>query len=208
MKIRVYLVICISVLFVLNSCVDLSKDKDYNDHLSYFGDSLTSHFPRKYTSVFTDYTYVTDTVAHFNTEEINLAFSKANKQIIETKKEYVKNKIYNIDDNCVVVVNDFLRKGKLILDQFEGYQSEISEDCNDKYVVIPNFWDNYYANNTTKSKLDKNFKYLIIDSKEGFYSQKIDYNKSYMPDVLKHGYSKGIAFNEKEEVIIYWLVVW
>lgn len=207
-KTNILLIICISILMILHSCVDLSEDKDYTNYLSYFGDSLTSHFPRKYTSMFTDYSYTVDTAAHYNTEDFNLALCKAKKQITEIKKKYIKKKIYDINDKCIVVANDFLSKKNLLLNQYKKYQSKFSIDCKDKYIVIPNFWDSYYANNTTKSKLDKDFKYIIVDSEEGLYSKKIDYYNSYMPSVVKHGYSKGIAFNEKEEIIIYWLVIW
>ena len=210
LKLKGITILSLLIIMILHSCIDLSKDRNYTNYLSYFGDSLSSHFPKKYTSMFSDYSYTVDTVGHFNTEEFNLGLFKADKRIAEIKQKYQNNKVYDINDKCIIVVNDFLDKNNLILQQYKEYQSKFSKDCDDKYVVIPNFWNSYYANNTTKSKLDKNFKYIIIDSKvgENVYSSKINYYKSYMPSIVKHGYSKGIAFNEKEDIIIYWLVLW
>jgi hypothetical protein len=209
-KLNAVLILSLLIIMIFHSCIDLSKDRNYTNYLSYFGDSLTSHFPKKYTSMITGYSYSVDTVGHFNTEELSLVLYKANQKIAEIKQKYQNNKIYDINDKCIIVVNDFLDKNNLILHQYKEYQSKFSKNCEDKYVVIPNFWSNDYADNTTKSKLDKNFKYIIIDSKvgENVYSSKINFYQSYMPSIVRHGYSKGIAFNEKEDVIIYWLVLW
>ncbi len=209
-KLKAVTILSLLIIMILHSCIDLSKDRNYTNYLSYFGDSLTSHFPKKYTSMITDYSYSVDTVGHFNTEEFNLTLIKEKKDINEIKLMYNNNKVYDINDKCIIVVNDFLDNNNLILQQYKEYQSKFSKNCDDNYVVIPNFWSNDYADNATKSKLDKNFKYIIIDSKvgENVYSSKINYYKSYMPSIVKHGYSKGIAFNEKEDIIIYWLVLW
>ena len=207
-KTNILLIICISILMILHSCVDLSKDKDYTNYLSYFGDSLTSHFPLN-TDDFDKYSYSIDTVAYSNTEDFSLTLIGTKKLIKEEKLKYKHKKIYAIEDNCIVIVNDFINKSSLLMDLNNGiHKSKLSPNCKESPIVIPNFWSNTLSKG--QSKLNQDFKYIIIDLKHGetVYSSKINPYKSYMPSVVKHGYSKGIAFNEKEEIIIYWLVIW
>lgn len=194
--------------FILYSCspADLSHDKKYNKYISYFDQSLTSHFPSKYKSMKNNYTYTVDTTAHFNTEEINLTLKNASEQINEAKSKY-KLETYSTEDGCLIVVNDFLNNKNLILDDETTYQSKYSIGCK-KYGIIPNFWNNFYGTSDTKSKLSNDFKYIIIDSKTGVFSSKIREDVSYMPEQFRHGYSRGIAYNEREGLIVYWLILW
>ena len=141
-KFNALIILSLLIIMILHSCIDLSKDRNYANYLSYFGDSLTSHFPKKYTSMITGYSYSVDTVGHFNTEEFNLTLIKEKKDIDAIKLMYNKNKVYDINDKCIIVVNDFLDKNNLILHQYKEYQSKFSKNCEDKYVVIPNFWSN------------------------------------------------------------------
>lgn len=207
-KNKIKLMLNLLLFLTLSSCIDLSRDREYNTYLSYFGDSLTSHFPI-HTNDFDKYSYSVDTVAYSNTEDFNLTLIGTKNLIYKEKLNYSNKKIYNLEDSCIVIVNDFINKRNLLinLDNYE-YKSKISASCNKDPIVIPNFWSNILSNGL--NKLDKNFKYIIIDSKvgENVYSSKINYYKSYMPSIVKHGYSKGIAFNEKEDIIIYWLVLW
>lgn len=197
----------ISVMF-LSSCynINLKEDKKYNKYINYFDKNLTSHFPKEYKSFNNDYSYTVDTTAQFNTEEINLTFRNASKQIDSIKSLY-KNKFITVDNDCVVVVNDFLKSNNLILDENEVYMSKSSEKCKD-YFIIPNFWNNLYNDSSTKSGLNNNFKYVVLENQLGNFSKKINYNISYMPSAIIHGYSKGIAINEKESIIIYWGIIW
>lgn len=207
-KLNAVVILSLLIIMILHSCIDLSKDRNYTNYLSYFGDSLTSHFPTN-TDDFDKYSYSIDTVAYSNTEDFNLTLIGTKKLINKEKLKYNDKKIYNCEDSCIVIVNDFINKSNLLLDlDNEKHKSKLSSNCKKHPIVIPNFWNNILSNGL--SKLDKNFKYIIIDSKvgENVYSSKINFYQSYMPSIVRHGYSKGIAFNEKEDVIIYWLVLW
>lgn len=205
--------------FILHSCnqVHLSSDMRYGYYMNYFGKTLTSHFPTEYDSN-DGYTYKVDTSAIIsNIEEFNITFHKADEQIQSVKLKYKKNKKYSVTDSCIIVVNDFLNKDNefsftkdnvMSNRELLDYRSKYSKNCNGEYAVIPNFYDNPYADGSTRSKLSKDFKYIIVDSKTGFYSDKIDRTYSFMPEPVRHGYSKGIAYNEKDKIVIYWLVLW
>lgn len=204
---------------LLISCVNLSKDKKYNNYIEYFEsqkESITSHFPLNYKSILNDYRYSVDTAAYFNTQTFNIMITGTKKEI----EELNRHKFYNIDDECIIIVNDFMKidnipfipsEGTATLweDQDKEYKTTYSTKCIDTYKVIPNFWS-YEEDKTTKSGLNKDFKYIILDMDMGnsVYSRKLNPNISYMPNFAKHGYSKGIAFNEKENIIIYWLIFW
>lgn len=214
---RILVIIFFNLLLI--SCVNLSKDKKYNNYIEYFEsqkESITSHFPLNYKSILNDYRYSVDTAAYFNTQTFNIMITGTKKEI----EELNRHKFYNIDDECIIIVNDFMKidnipfipsEGTATLweDQDKEYKTTYSTKCIDTYKVIPNFWS-YEEDKTTKNGLNKDFKYIILDMDMGnnVYSRKLNPNISYMPNFAKHGYSKGIAFNEKENIIIYWLIFW
>lgn len=184
--------------------------KDYEECIYYFGEGLTSHFPAK--DFLKDaYAFSIDTMGYYNAEHLYLLSTTSKKEMENLKNKYINKKICSIDDSCIIAVNDFITESNIpFSDEIKDKKSKISLLCKSDYIIIPNFWSylSDYRDNTTSSKLNKNFKYIILDSKLGLFSNKIDSTFSSMPNKIKHGYSKGIAFNEKEDVIIYWLVLW
>jgi hypothetical protein len=223
------IVVYFCIFLMLNACIkyDLSKDEKYNFYLSSFGNELTAHFPREYESTTADYAYSMSGDA-FNTQEMHLTLIEVDKQISEVLTKYKDKKIYSDTDSCIVVLNDFISENELkdVLratddnpkhfypDPPKNYKSKIYKGCKNKYQVIPNFWDGYYSSKyklaNTRSKLNEDFKFIIIDSQfgEGVWSSKLNSQKTNMPEPVKHGYSRGIAFNEKEKIIIYWVILW
>lgn len=214
MKKNILLILSILCIF---SCKKKLSGKNYNKYIDYFEnvkEDITSHFPIEVN--FTDkYIYSVDTAAYFNTQDFNIMITGAKKEIEELNRQ----KFHSIDDECIIVVNDFIKEDDIPFIPSEGallwegqdkeYKTSYSTKCKDTYKIIPNFWS-YEEDKTTKSGLNKDFKYIILDMDmgNGVYSRKLDPNISYMPDFAKHGYSKGIAFNEKENTIIYWLIFW
>ena len=51
-----------------------------------------------------------------------------------------------------------------------------------------------------------NEKWLLTG--KGVYSPKLNSKISFMPSFAKHGYSKGIAYSDKDKIVIYWLIFW
>lgn len=84
---------------------------------------------------------------------------------------------------------------------------------NNIYYPIPYFWGSpnkrylNLFNSNTKSGLSSDFIIYVLESKSGIYWDGLK-PKEYMPDGWKNGYSKGVCINEKEQIIIYWFVVW
>lgn len=233
MRISQFMVLGISaiILLFLNSCFkrSLSDDKDLQFGRSYLGEKLMSHFPLN--DVNDTYSMLVDTVSfHTNTINMGLALfnSDADERIKKALNDYKSKKLYSDNDSCIVVLNDFLYEKDLLnilgviypnpneydpnLDYNKVYKSKIFKSCKDKYEVVPNFWNAFYAKGiNTRSHLDRNFKFIIIDSQfsdTATWSPKLDPSKSYMPDPVRHGYSRGFAFNERERIIIYWVILW
>lgn len=208
----------------LYSCEKKISNKNYDKYISYFEgikEGVTSHFPTEI-KFGNEYIYQIDTTAYFNTQEFNLQIIGVREEIEYLKKLYHQKKVYNIGDECIIVVNDFIKSDDipfipseeelLYEDKDKVYMTTFSDNCKEnKYKVIPNFWsDTYGADKNSKNNLNNKFKYIILDMDigKGVYSPKLNSNISYMPDFAKHGYSKGIAFNEKENIIIYWVIFW
>jgi len=66
--------------------------------------------------------------------------------------------------------------------------------------------ENIYSH-INSTGLSNDFVIYILDSKPGLYWKGLKPNK-YMPIGWKNGYSKGICINERENIIIYWVIIW
>ena len=206
----------ILLLIMIISCNKKITNQNYNESLLYFQNKnkkLVSHFPIK-KNLLSKYSVSVDTSAYFNTESLNITITNAKEEIERIKKENKYN-LYKITDPCIVAVNDFIKEDNFpFIDddpQNNNYHTTYSENCRNKnYKIIPNFWGAIYGKDSKiKNNLSSNFKYIILDSNtEIIYSDKIRQDISYMPAFINHGYSKGIAFNEDENIIIYWVVLW
>ena len=66
---------------------------------------------------------------------------------------------------------------------------------------------NEIYSDTTTSGLSKDFMVYVFDFKPGIFWEGLSPSE-YMPSQWKNGYSKGIAINEKNSVVIYWFIIW
>jgi hypothetical protein len=116
--------------------------------------------------------------------------------------------------------SEFIKvKSKLELNNFQSYKPTDSIfiivgdtlDYSDKLngIPIPNF-DSYERDFGINSKyLPEYHKIYVIESKSGEYltDENLSSGKN-LPENWKNGFSRGIATNEKENELIYWLCVW
>lgn len=217
---RYSILINIVLYSLVISCIDLENDKNYIEYIKYFEQqqrNITSHFPLKYKSIVNDYTYNVDTTAYFNTLSFNITIDNE-EEVKRITKIYSTYKKYKINDPCIVVVNDFIKRDNIpfvaskdvLLSNNSKSATSYSTLCLDEYKILPNFWSNTIGYGSSLSGLKSNFKYIILDMKMGdnTYSRKLKSDVSYMPNFAKHGYSKGIAFNDEENIVIYWVILW
>ncbi len=86
----------------------------------------------------------------------------------------------------------------------------IDLDCYKDLYPIPNFSNfSAYQTDKTECRLQEGFSIYVLESEVGrFLSEEKLTNGKYMPEYWKHGYSKGVAVNESEKIMIYWVIIW
>ena len=76
-------------------------------------------------------------------------------------------------------------------------------------LPVPIFEIDAYHNDKNSCGLSDDFKIFVLEAKPGKYlEEKYLHECECMPEKWKHGFSRGIAANDKEHIIIYWLAVW
>lgn len=202
---RFYLVLAMFFLFSCqsdsnkNSFLFQNKDDvEYKKILSFFGDSLTSHFPNNY--IFNSGKYI-DTFGFHNTFSFFLQDIDSDLQHFKYKRRI------NLEDSCLIAINDFITYNTQG-DSFDDYKTKINLNCKCKEYPVPNFYFMEYSKTVGLSKLPKDFKLYVVDSKNGVFSKKIDVNKSSLPNRIKHGFSKGYAVSKERSTVIYWVIIW
>lgn len=195
------MIINLTILVLLFSCKLKESDEEYKNVLNFFDDEIVSHFPYE---VSKGYTLEYDTLGYFNTYSITLTTD-----LTENLKDKIilNNKLFSIEDSCIIVVNDFIDTDNIINPERYIGISEYDLSCSN-FKILPNFWNNDFYDKSTKSKLSKNFEYAIINSKSGVFNKNIRENISFMPNGYNHGYSKGYAIDQLENKIIYWSIIW
>lgn len=80
--------------------------------------------------------------------------------------------------------------------------------CNESYVPIPNIYDK--SIDIESLQLDNNLNYYILDYGWGKYIKEENlYSLSNLSSTnLKNGFSTGAFADIKQNIIIYWLIIW
>jgi len=187
-------------LFIILSCSNSKKENEkqflekYAKGLSEFSPELTDHFPNTLNS-FRQFNIAYPAGAygigmanlifshHVDTTELNTVIRKLNLNKI---------KAYKPTDSLFIIIGDSLDYTKKIngipIPSFESYERDFG--LNNKYLT-------------------ENHKIYVLESKSGEFMNKeyLTSNKN-LPEKWKNGFSRGIATNENENEIIYWLCVW
>ena len=132
------------------------------------------------------------------------------KKIIDLLKKYSL-KIYNSSDSCLLVLNRFSDSSNYGYPKIECIDtSKIIRECyKDKYPVPTFYNQNVFYTSETAYHLTNDFTIYVFESKKGIFLPKEQLPKNkYMPEEWEHGISKGVALSEKQNVIIYWLIIW
>lgn len=187
------------------SCHNSKGRKEYLKMLDYFGPELTKYFPSS------DYVYNNryetgiDTFGTLNLELFYVKFENNTAGLFDTVSKKYKNHVLLNNDDSLLVISDFVNI-ETLSDDFHNKKSKVLST--DLKKVVPNFWGISDEDNTTKTKLRKEYKFYVLESKLGNFSKKIDPDISSMPDSIMHGFSEGVAINAKTKDVIFWLVIW
>jgi hypothetical protein len=198
----------------------MKMQEDYKQSISFFHDSLISHFPSNLPD---SSGYQTNVLQVYD-------LAKFCFDVCETKlwKDY-KDKEYNIlKDNYDSLAKAIYLKSDTSLTllfpycnrvEVEGRVFEKQETLDRQKLAkhnltmasslpVPLFEIDEYKGNTLFGLTD-DFKLYVLDAKPGKYlADKYLEVCECLPKKWEHGYSKGVALSDRRKVVIYWISVW
>ena len=176
---------------------DPKVQAEYITSYKSFDKELVSHFPMKVPNNWTHISYGSpDEIGEWlSTTGLNLEIQITSKKRYECLKNKLKEEaktIKNSGDSCLLIVNS------------EEKQTLIN--CNN-YYPIPQETACNFENDEWIRIADREI--AIIDYKPGvFIKNKNLTPKENFPEKWRNGFSKGYAFNNKKQRIMYWLIIW
>lgn len=201
-KIVLFLLLLISFTSCNNDQIRNKKsDEDYLEALGRMDPQLTDHFPSKIITT----NYSTHYVKKVENNEVYLIHYVYNvsDNDLKSARRFTRSKSiahYNANDSCLLIINrNETKQDSLIMDS----------NCYIDKVPVPRFKDVIHPQSSNYIKLNSNYVLYVIEanSKDFYRTYNLKPNES-MPNNWKNGYSKGIAINEKEKTIIYWITIW
>ncbi len=189
-----------TLLIILTSCMNLKNEnerrllKNYSNGLTEFGNDLVDHFPheiKEEPQLIINYPAGSYAIGmagmifshHLDSIEFNSILRKLRLNRIVS---HVPN------DSVFIIIGDTIDYSDKIygipIPSFESYERDFG--LNDKYLT-------------------HNHKIYVLEVKSGEYMEKEFLTSSNnLPVKWQNGFSRGIATNEKEKEVIYWLCVW
>jgi len=192
--------IILLLLLTLQSCLNLTDPKQQAQYIkSYksFDKELVNHFPKKIPNNWTQISYGSpEYINEWNsTTGLSLEIRTTSKEKFENLKNQLEREakvVKKSDDSCLLVV--------------DSKENQTLINCN-SYYPIPQ--ETAYDFNKDKWIRKENCEIALIDFKPGiFIHNKYLTPKENLPEKWKNGFSKGYAFNNKEQKIMYWLIIW
>jgi len=194
------------LLFLISSCQQQPKTNRFLKKISDFDKVIINHFPLRLTdyckcSVYNDTQNDVTSILLLNKYDKE-AYNKLKDSLIKFSKEK-----YSPKDSCLLVVNMYSNEKNYFNSYKTKDKSYLNKECLKNKLPIPNFWAmDFNSDNITKLPID--FDIYVIEAKDEIINKKYLSKNVYMPDFWKHGYSKGVATNDKTNEIIYWFVLW
>ncbi len=223
MKLKTIYILGISLLLV--SCHGFWMEKyfqnNYTKTLSYLDSNLIDHFPKEisnHSTFITQLSYGQDPnkMIGFSCNEIELIINPP-EEIYDSLKTYFKQrsivKLSPSDSTLLLVFSycDTLEVDGYIFKNQESPEKQKHAKDNitiARSLPVPLFDIQEYSGNT-KSGLNEDFIIFILGANSGEYLDKNHLEEcDCLPANWKHGYSKGVAMNDKRKVIIYWTIFW
>ncbi len=198
----------LAFIFLFVSCVSNNESTYYKNLLKRYPRVFIDHFPK---SIRKGRIHVTETGEYDVSRFFLIVDSIYNIQSLANSLKTTTKVIYHSNDTCLFIVNKFTTEKNLTIDK-KADKNDVKFYFNSKCLInkfpVPNFWG-LYENPKTACNLPEDFIIYVLDSKKGkFWDKNHRSNGIYMPEYWKHGYSKGVAINEKTQEIIYWFVLW
>lgn len=219
-----YFLVIITLSILLAGCagkgIESHLKNRYINYKLFYGEKLTSHFPKNYSIESTMATNIHN--RNIRLRKYNFSGMSMNYRIVYNKMEYqqIKKKFKSISkasylstDTSYIVVFNFCNKAIIDGELHDGLASShelrlAKHNINSNSdFPIPNFNLSY---SSTFCGLNSSYEISVIDAKPGKYLEdKYLYDSSEcLPEKWRHGISRGVACSDKDRAIIYWIVVW
>jgi len=195
-----YLLILIGQTSCLNM-VDPEEQIKYIEALNSFDKNLIDHFPKKIPNNAKSYSIASPKLINYDYNYINtyLTIQIPSKNKYKTRKVKLLNEsklTIKSTDKCLLKINyDFDKKSEKNIPK-----------CKNLIPIPYNILSNYNYKKETYENQD-NIKIAVLNYKSGKVIENLR-EKSDLPEKWKNGYSKGYAFNDKNQTITYWLLIW
>jgi hypothetical protein len=183
--------------FLLSRCGDQrSKEflQNYVKARMEFPVQLTDHFPSELKSI-GQVSAITPAGAYgHDMAFLSLAIKTDSLEILDVEKrlEKAKVKAFAPNDSSLIVVGDTV-----------DYSRKINA------TPIPSFYRYEKDFGLNAVRLDNDFSIYVLESKSGEYMD-VEYltKDNKFPSDWKNGFSRGLAINDQEKIVIYWLTIW
>jgi hypothetical protein len=194
-----------------------------------FDKDLIEHFPKKVIGNYTLDILYPDGSEMANRCTVILLVNEEADRLQEVKQDCLNKakQIIKPSNRCALIVSRLENIKTNVEERFirmvdgsnnvvnkEKYEEELNKlmlICDSLTLPIPNF--SIIENNKKPIKhgnrLSDDFTLYILDAKSGKYiDEEYLTQGDGLPENWKNGCSKGVAINEKENIIIYWLEIW
>jgi len=175
------------------------QQAEYIESYKSFDKEMVDHFPKKIPNNWINVSfggpkYINE---YSSTTQLILKIKITSKEKFDRLKNQLEKEakiIKNSADSCLLIVDSKENQNLRICDSYYPILQETIYDFNakrDKWLRLEN------------CEID------ILDYKSGiFVKNKYLKSKEYLPKNWGNGYSKGYAFNNEEQTIMYWLIIW
>ena len=202
MKIRKSVLLMLLIL----SCQGQSSKNRFLQQISDYPKSIIDHFPKEVkgmyrTAVIADIEHDVTSIMLLNQYEDSQYFRIKDSLI---QLSHVK---YSPEDTCLLVLNMYSNETNFF-NSFKTYdETFMGKECLKNKLPVPNFWPLDMESNTV-ANLPGDFDIHVFEAKDEIIDNKYLSKNVYMPEYWAHGYSKGVATNDKAHEIIYWFILW
>jgi len=219
------IIFCILIMYI-TACSQNKKnvrnifENDYKFKLSLFDSKLTNYFPKLLPEGVRTIsaTYLNETLGKycFGVKYIFLAayYPKEEFQANKQKFDLISKAVYNPTDTTLLLVFSYADKteieGKIYYNGEKPERQLLAKKnvTTATSLPIPLFEPDIYKG-IAPYGLSEDFKMYVFDAKPGkFIKEEYLQECDCLPEKWKHGYSKGVALSEKQQIVIYWTIVW
>ena len=191
----------------LISCLNMNDPKsqvDFIDCRDSYDSTLVRFIPKKIPNNMISFSI--SSLGNLSGEEDNTGIDLTikitnNEKYIEIKKQYLKQaKFIGISqDSCLLVI----RTNCEINSEYNN-----SNKC-EQLVPVPQYTIYEIHDSIKDRRIERDKQIIILDFASGdFAKRKTLKQRKDLPVKWNNGYSTGITANDKEQTIMYWLIVW